>query len=246
MLILAGVTISLALGDNGIIGKAQEASNMYANATKDETAMMTETDDQIEELSTGAQLSDRKVLKVTEKTSKPGTEGLMEVNYKPAETNNTVIIPGVYSGANADQELSQSYFRVQNLKWYVLNADENGVNLVSQALKNVIFGNAGGYDNCLYYYKEIATHLFKNETKGVTEDRVHVFNLTDIKKTAEKINKITDAKVIENDTEREWDWELDVVKESSEEAYNSGIKRDITYTPGIKDILKYMVQVQVR
>ncbi|MBR3324979.1 MAG: hypothetical protein IKG14_02895 [Clostridia bacterium] len=42
MVILAGVTINLALGDNGIIGKAQEASNMYANATKDERTALGE------------------------------------------------------------------------------------------------------------------------------------------------------------------------------------------------------------
>ena len=51
LLILAGVTISLALGDNGIIGKAQEASNMYANATKDEKNALNELTSEIERLS---------------------------------------------------------------------------------------------------------------------------------------------------------------------------------------------------
>ena len=39
MLILAGVTVSLALGSNGILDKTRLASNTWANATKDETAM---------------------------------------------------------------------------------------------------------------------------------------------------------------------------------------------------------------
>ena len=39
LLILAGVTISLALNDNGVMDKAQIASNSYANATKDEQSM---------------------------------------------------------------------------------------------------------------------------------------------------------------------------------------------------------------
>ena len=51
LLILAGVTISLALGDNGIIGKAQEASNMYANASKDEKKSLNDLSDEISRLS---------------------------------------------------------------------------------------------------------------------------------------------------------------------------------------------------
>ena len=51
LLILAGVTISLALGDNGIIGKAQEASNMYANASKDERIALNELSEEVSRLS---------------------------------------------------------------------------------------------------------------------------------------------------------------------------------------------------
>ena len=51
LLILAGVTISLALGDNGIIGKAQEASNMYANASKDERTALNELSEEVSRLS---------------------------------------------------------------------------------------------------------------------------------------------------------------------------------------------------
>ena len=53
LLILAGVTISLALGNNGIIGKAQHGSNTWANATKDEEAMMGQIVRDIDSLSQG-------------------------------------------------------------------------------------------------------------------------------------------------------------------------------------------------
>lgn len=39
LLILAGVTLSLTLGENGIIGRAKLASNTWANVTKDEDTM---------------------------------------------------------------------------------------------------------------------------------------------------------------------------------------------------------------
>ena len=40
LLILAGVTITLALSNNGVITRAQEASNTWQNATKNEQAAM--------------------------------------------------------------------------------------------------------------------------------------------------------------------------------------------------------------
>ena len=51
LLILAGVTISLALNNNGVIERAQYASNTWANATKDERSMMEVANDKITELS---------------------------------------------------------------------------------------------------------------------------------------------------------------------------------------------------
>ena len=49
LLILAGVTINLALGNNGIIEKATYASNTMANATKTETKQMEEVTKLIDE-----------------------------------------------------------------------------------------------------------------------------------------------------------------------------------------------------
>ncbi|MBR3325059.1 MAG: hypothetical protein IKG14_03325 [Clostridia bacterium] len=53
LLILAGVTISLVLGDNGVIGRAQYASNMWANATKDEYKTLQEMSNEVSRLSGG-------------------------------------------------------------------------------------------------------------------------------------------------------------------------------------------------
>ena len=50
LLILAGVTVSLALGSNGIIGRSEYASNMYANSTKDETVLLGSMEDSIKDL----------------------------------------------------------------------------------------------------------------------------------------------------------------------------------------------------
>lgn len=42
LLILAGVTITLALGSNGVIGRAQQASNAWSDASKAENAALEE------------------------------------------------------------------------------------------------------------------------------------------------------------------------------------------------------------
>lgn len=51
LLILAGVAISLALNNNGVLDRAAYASNTWANATKSETLKMNELVTEIDELS---------------------------------------------------------------------------------------------------------------------------------------------------------------------------------------------------
>ena len=53
LLILAGVSISLVLNNNGVIGKAKDARNQYAEAQTNEEKQLEETGDWIEETTTG-------------------------------------------------------------------------------------------------------------------------------------------------------------------------------------------------
>lgn len=66
LLILAGITFSLVLGGNGIIGRAQYASNSWANATKDEVAILKQMEGTVENFTGGKQSSEFK-LKVDSK-----------------------------------------------------------------------------------------------------------------------------------------------------------------------------------
>ena len=50
LIILAGISISLVLGDNGIITKAKEARNAQANAQAAENAMMEDFETQINDV----------------------------------------------------------------------------------------------------------------------------------------------------------------------------------------------------
>ena len=50
LIILAGVAISLTLSDNGIFQRAKQGSNMYGAAQANETAMVKELDNTVENL----------------------------------------------------------------------------------------------------------------------------------------------------------------------------------------------------
>ena len=53
LLILAGVSISLVLNNNGVIGKAKDARNQYAEAQTNDEKQLEETSDWIDEMETG-------------------------------------------------------------------------------------------------------------------------------------------------------------------------------------------------
>lgn len=218
LLILAGITIRLVLNDNGIIQRAKDSSEIWANASLNEEVMMGEFDNAISEYtdgngggSGGSGLSSEQVTAIINKIGETTTEPLT-VSYSPKSTNTTVTIPATHNGAVSDQTFSQNdssngkkSLGVSGLTWYVLSADENGVNLVSsQTASEVVFKDADGYDNCLYYLNQIATNLFTNEDKGVTSDRVHMLNISDLKKAVKSVNNWTES-----------DWETNFVNKAS-------------------------------
>ncbi len=231
LLILAGVTLTLALSNNGVMDRAQYASNTWANATKDEETMMGELGQQIDDLSNvnsgggSTGLSETQITAIENKIKEAATP--IEVNYLPAaNASASVVIPSDKNGGATEQTFTQANLGTQSLKWYVLSADENGVNLVSQPTSNdkkIQFKDAGGYDNCLYYLNEISTNLFKNEAEfGVDSSRVHALNLSDIKKAAEKMNG------------NSYNWDTQMIQASDSYTYNNGSVGTKTYTPSNK------------
>lgn len=53
LLILAGITISLVLGDNGILNKASGAGKNYVNAANDERQILNDVDDYMNNAANG-------------------------------------------------------------------------------------------------------------------------------------------------------------------------------------------------
>lgn len=210
-LIIAGVGISLVVVQNGALQRTQQESNIIANNVPNELTQMGQYAGEADELKEGYSNSGESQQGRAQEYGGSSSQGsvtqsqiaaitshtaLQTVNYIPASVDTTVTIPGSNNGGLPDQVFSQNdkgngkkSLGISGLTWYVLSADENGVNLVSSPTSSTVkFLDADGYNNCLYYLNEIATKLFANPAIGVTADRVHALRLSDIKVATESVN----------------------------------------------------------
>ena len=87
MLILAGVSLNVILGEQGILNRGKEGVEKYSNHQSNEETMLSETEDWIDEI-TGAPVKLGKV-SVGEKASKNST-----INGEDASSNNPIIPKG--------------------------------------------------------------------------------------------------------------------------------------------------------
>lgn len=216
LLILVGISLRAISDENGLIKRAQDASIAHSTSMQEEQDKINDWREKLKNARNSGKTSESIVDEIL-------TSGdAVELNYIPKESNKSVVIPSICNGNASEQTFTQNDLGIKELKWYILSKDENGVNLLSESTKcRIGFVDSGGYDNCLYYLKQIATTLVANEDMGVTEDRVHAFCLSDIKNAAEYMNTLTNCKVIEGDVERNWDWNLEVIRKNSS-TYNNG------------------------
>ena len=99
LLILAGVTINLALGSNGVMDKAQYASNTWANATKGETSMYGEIKDDVLDLSDSSRIEVKDSNGNLIKLSKISDYSGEEISYNGQTYQLYLVdITGKYSG----------------------------------------------------------------------------------------------------------------------------------------------------
>ena len=78
LIILAGITISMTIGDNGIITRAREARNLYINAQEEEQVKLNEIDQQ---LSNGEFSNGGNKLPENTKDTEAGTEVALEPSW---------------------------------------------------------------------------------------------------------------------------------------------------------------------
>ena len=94
------------------------------------------------------------------------------IEYTPQSETTTYKIESKYFGYNNDQEFTQD-----NLKWRVLNINEDGtIDAISDGptSKNVYFKGALGYNNGVYLLNDYCKTLYSNSSIGATARSLNI------------------------------------------------------------------------
>ena len=185
LLILAGVSINLVLGNNGIIAKAKEAETKSAEASQNDLKGMNALTEEMNNALGEKPKVDLSKYKIGD-----------YVNYTYDTASNYVLTSATCgSSSNPTDGIPQT----AGLKWKILNIDEaNGtVDLISEnpTDTNVYFSGALGYHNGPYLMNAICEAQYSNSALNVKARNI---SLLDMEKhlTPDGIaarNKYTDA-----------------------------------------------------
>ena len=175
ILILAGVTIDVTLGKNGILNKSKEAANRMNNLVKEDEAELNEL---LNELNETMDSNWNSNIQIPEENNEGGGNTEVEgenigtlvdngtikvgdyVAYKPTGLQ-SYSVNGNYSGTGMDQSIQK-----ENLNWRLLDKIQDGkVRLISEipTLATVNFKGANSYNNIVYLLDDLCNTLYKGD-----------------------------------------------------------------------------------
>ena len=177
LLILAGISLNLVLGENGIISRAQDARNQTAEGKANTEKAVNALTDEMEAY-------------VKENEGGNGGSGtaadLSKYNIGDEVAYTYDVVSGGYSltaaksGYTSDQTVAQSS---TTLKWKIINKDESKgtIDIVSAepTSNTVYFKGVLGYNNGVYLINDICEKLYSNTAKGI---KARSINLEDMEK----------------------------------------------------------------
>ena len=167
LLILAGVSINLVLGNNGIIAKAKDAETKSAEASQNDLKGMNALTEEMNNALGEKPKVDLSKYKIGD-----------YVNYTYDTAENYVLTSATCgSSSNPTDGIPQT----TGLKWRILNIDEtNGtVDLVSEnpTGTNVYFQGALGYHNGPYLMNAICESQYSNSTLNVKARNISLLDM---------------------------------------------------------------------
>ncbi len=176
MLILAGVTIDITLGDKGIINKAKEAAEKMNSAVEQDEAELNELLNELNEVMNSEWDSNIEIPGGNNETGGGGEDSGGEsagdlfddgtiqpgdyVAYTPTGLE-SYVVNGNNSGTGMNQTVTK-----EDLKWRVLDKTQDGkVRLISAnpTESTVKLQSADGYNNAVYLLDELCNTLYKGE-----------------------------------------------------------------------------------
>ena len=174
LLILAGISIAMLTGQNGILNRAQEAKEKTETSQEDENEKLQGYESTIEQY----------VGKIPE-----GLQVGETVKYSPSGTYNW---QAKYCSATLTEDvtLSSKSGEAFNLtEWKVLSIENGKVELIptKPTEGTVYLGQAQGYNNGVKLLNDACNGLYSNKSKGIT---ARSLNMEDIEKYMEKTKLI--------------------------------------------------------
>ena len=165
LLILAGVSINLVLGNNGIIAKAKDAETKSAEASQNDLKGMNALTEEMNNALGEKPKVDLSKYKIGD-----------YVNYTPNTVKSESIVNQSESGTS-----EQKVAKDATLKWQILNIDEakGTVDLVSASptSSTVKFYGALGYHNGPYIMNKICEELYSNSTLNVKARNINLLDM---------------------------------------------------------------------
>ena len=166
LLILAGVSINLVLGNNGIIAKAKDAETKSAEASQNDLKGMNALTEEMNNALGEKPKVDLSKYKIGD-----------YVNYTYDTVSSGYETKSEENGYE-NQTIAQS---TETLKWRILNIDEaNGtVDLVSATptSNRVGFGGILGYNNGPYIMDKICEALYSNNSRGIKARSIDLLDM---------------------------------------------------------------------
>ena len=168
LLILAGVSINLVLGNNGIIAKAKDAETKSAEASQNDLKGMNALTEEMNNA-----LGEKPKVDL----SKYKIGDYVNYTYDIDSASSSYTLESKYSGYSSNQTIAQT----TGLTWKVLNVDKENdtVDIISTnpTSSTVTFANILGYNNGPYLMNEICKAQYSNKTLGVNARSINLLDM---------------------------------------------------------------------
>ncbi len=152
LLILAGVTLNIALSENGIFEKAKEAVEKYKNAEEDEVNVLDSLAEQLKNINIDYE----------------DYVGATVTGYNPI--TKTCTIETITSGHTEAQTFTTDPMNTgkTGMQWRVWDFDGNTLRIIGDPTEKMLtLSGAAGYNNGLWAINEICNKCYSNGKEGI-------------------------------------------------------------------------------
>ncbi len=167
LLILAGVTLNMAMSGDGLFSKARDAADKYKKAQENEEKILEEVVDDMENINIDYN----------------DYVGAYVEGYEP--TSGTCTIKGTQSGKNEDKTFSTTG-ETKGIEWRIWDYDGTTIRLISDkpTEQTLTLTGTNGYNNGVWIVNEICRQCFGQYENGEMKQGINVANLrrSDIQK----------------------------------------------------------------